>query len=288
MGWHNAGGDIMKVVKNRNIFLFILLGVITLGIYWMVAFCIMSNEINKICEGDGKKTMFYLWAWLLGLITLGIFPLIWYYKAMERLKDNGYRYQIEVKHSGSEFLLWFLFGSLIAVGPIVAYCYFVSDVNQFSEYAGVINPCPYTGNAVERLELKKNWNFLGMNERLQDVDQDIPDSTGTSLMNNDGSVMCLSGEFQGYSFPVKYGKELIIGKDPAVCNVVIDLKYKTISRKHVGIKYDPQQQIYHVTDYSSNGTYVNNGARLEPNQITYLKKGTVINLGNSEYSFRLN
>lgn len=278
-----------NTVKNRNIFLFVLLGLVTGGIYWIVAFCIMGNEVNKICEGDGKKTMFYLWAWLLGIITLGIFTLVWFYKVMERLKDNGYRYQIEVKHSGSEFLLWFLLGSFIAVGPVVAFCHFASNINQFSEYAGVINPCPYTSNPIERMELKKTWNFLGMNDNqyIDDNQVDlIDDVQGTNLIGN-GSVMCLSGDFQGYSFPVKYGQELIIGKDPSVCNVVIDLKYKTISRKHVGIEFDPQNQVYKVTDYSSNGTYVANGEKLDKEQPRFLKKGTVINLGNSEYSFRL-
>lgn len=280
-------------VKNRNIFLFIFLGLVTGGIYWIVAFCIMSNEVNKICDGDGKNTMFYLWVWLLGIVTLGIYPLVWFYKTMERLKDNGYRYQIEVKHSGSEFLLWFLLGSFIAVGPIVAYCDLVSNINQFSEFVGVINPCPYTSNPVERLELKKSWNFMGMNDdpngdipidQLYDDPQYLPE--GTNLIG-DGSVMCLSGDYQGGSFPVKYGQELLIGKDPAICNIVIDLKYKTISRKHVGIEFDPQNQVYKVTDYSSNGTFVANGERLQNQQPTYLKKGTVINLGNSEYSFRL-
>lgn len=280
-----------NTVKNRNIFLFILLGLVTGGIYWIVAFCIMGNEVNKICEGDGKKTMFYLWAWLLGIVTLGIFPLIWFYKAMERLKDNGYRYQIEVKHSGSEFLLWTLLGSFIAVGPIVAFCHFASNINQFSEYVGVINPCPYTSNPIERMELKKKWNFIGMNDNpYDDNDGNVGDGeyidSGTDLIGN-GSVMCLSGDFQGYSFPIKYGQELLIGKDPSVCNVVIDLKYKTISRKHVGIEFDPQNQVYKVTDYSSNGTYVANGEKLDRGQPRFLKKGTVINLGNSEYSFRL-
>lgn len=279
----------VKKVKKRNLFLFIFLGVITVGIYWIVAFCIMGNEINDICDGDDKHTMFYLWAWLLGLITFGIFPLIWFYKAMERLKDNGYRYQINVKHSGGEFILWFLLGSFIVVGPIVAFCYFAADINQFSEYVGLVNPCPYTENPVERLDYKKTWNFIPDYSNPQpDIDNGcIQVEEKETDVFTEGNVMCISGDFQGYSFPVKDNKELIIGKDPAVCNVVIDAKYKTISRKHVGIRFDKQHQIYQVVDYSTNGTFVTNGEKLQTNQISYLKKGTVINLGNSDCSFRL-
>ena len=73
-------------------------------------FCKISKDINRICEGDGRDTMFYLWTWLLGIVTLGIYPLVWFYKAMDRLCDNGYRYAVRVKHSGGDFLLWTLLG----------------------------------------------------------------------------------------------------------------------------------------------------------------------------------
>ena len=106
----------VETIKKRNIALFIFLGFITCGIYWIVVFCKISKDINRICEGDGRDTMFYLWTWLLGIVTLGIYPLVWFYKAMDRLCDNGYRYAVRVKHSGGDFLLWTLLGlSLIHI-----------------------------------------------------------------------------------------------------------------------------------------------------------------------------
>ncbi|MBR1532285.1 MAG: DUF4234 domain-containing protein, partial [Eubacterium sp.] len=123
----------MVNVRYRNIFLFILLSIVTLGIYPLVAYCIMGEEVNDICRGDGDNNMFYLLAALLGIVTLGIYPIVWYCKAMNRLCNNGYRYGITVRHTGTEFLLWYLFGILLfGVGPIVALCLFVSDLNQFA------------------------------------------------------------------------------------------------------------------------------------------------------------
>lgn len=150
----------MQRVKNRSIALFVILWFLTLGIYPLVAFCIMSNEINDICEGDGKHTMFYLWAGLLGLVTIGIYPIVWCYQAMERLADNGYRYGVNVKHSGKDFLLWCLLGLFLGgIGPIVANCYFVSDVNQFSDYVGFIPAKRYTPNPIERMQISQEPFF---------------------------------------------------------------------------------------------------------------------------------
>lgn len=279
----------MVKVKNRNLFLFILLNTVTCGIYGIVAFCIMGNEINETCEGDGKKTMFYLWAFLLGIITLGIVPLIWFYKAMERLNDNGYRYGITVKHSGNEFILWYLLGSLIVVGPLVAVCYFVSDVNQFSDYVGKIQPKRYSADSIERKKIEREeFPFEPeTSDPVQKIGEEIP---GTTVEHNVGKIMWISGDYNGYTFPVNPGKEIIIGKDPSVANIVVDLKYKTISRKHVGIQYNPSNQLYIVTDYSSNGTFISDESekmRIEPQKPTWLAKGKIVNIGNGENSFKL-
>lgn len=276
-----------SIVKNRNIFLFILLNTVTCGIYGIVALCKMSKEINEVCEGDGRDTMNYIFAFLLGIVTFGIFTLIWFYKAMERLKDNGYRYGITVKHSGSEYLLWTLLGSFIAVGPLVALCFFVSNVNQFSEVAGFVEPLRYSSNPVERTEIIN----AGFNSNNSSSVKALPkaDNDETTYAFTNGEVLCITGEYQNCSFQINEGEELIIGKDPSVANIVIDAKrYPTVSRKHVGIKFDSNSQLYIVTDYSSNGTFVSGqGQRLERNSNTYLKKGTVINICEGENSFRL-
>lgn len=276
-----------SIVKNRNIFLFILLNTITCGIYGIVVLCTMSKEINKICDGDGKETMNYIFAFLLGLVTLGIFTLIWFYKAMERLKDNGYRYGITVKHGGSEYLLWTLLGSVIAVGPLVALCFFVSDVNQFSEVVGFVEPLRYSSNPIERTDIIN----AGFNRPDSSPIKSLPvtDNYESTFAFTNGEVLCITGEYQNCVFPINDGEELIIGKDPSVANVVIDSnRYPTVSRKHVGIRYDSNSQLYIVTDYSSNGTFVSGqGQRLERNGNTYLKKGTIINICEGENSFRL-
>ena len=102
-----------------------------------------------------------------------------------------------------------------------------------------------------------------------------------------GGITFLSGSCAGYQVPLNGGDELIIGKDPAQCAIVIDKKYTKVSRKHCGVRFDPMQNIYIVTDYSTNGTSVVGGTKLAQGSASYLEPGTTINLAKTENSFRL-
>ena len=50
------------MIKKRDIFLFILFNILTLGIYGIVIYCFIGKEVNKICEADGKNQMLYIFA----------------------------------------------------------------------------------------------------------------------------------------------------------------------------------------------------------------------------------
>ncbi len=295
----------MKIIPKRSIALFVFLSIITFGIYGVVMICIMSKEINQICEGDGKHTIFYLIPWLVSPFTLFIWPIIWFYQAMERLCDNAYRYGVTVKHSGGEYILWTVVGSLIGIGPIVALCYFVSDVNAFANVAGAIVPKRYTSNPVERIQIE-NEGFpeiqSAMNGQLYDYASEqsqqynqqqfvgSPDDTvalnQAQLMTNSAMIYVIGGSNSGYKIPINPGEVINIGKDPSMCQLIVASSYTNISRKHCSITYDAVQNIYIVTDFSTNGTYYN-GTRLAKNQPSYLERGSVINLANTDNNIRL-
>ncbi|MBQ6381281.1 MAG: FHA domain-containing protein [Clostridia bacterium] len=96
-----------------------------------------------------------------------------------------------------------------------------------------------------------------------------------------------SGSCAGFEVPLQDNQEVFIGKDPALCSVVIDKQYKTVSRKHVGVKYSPEYDMYVVVDYSTNGTFVVGGSQLARNEESYLNDGQSVNLGKTENTFRL-
>ncbi len=102
-----------------------------------------------------------------------------------------------------------------------------------------------------------------------------------------GEISFYGGSCAGYNIPIPSGVEVLIGKDPAVCQVVIDKSYGKVSRKHCGVRYDSMSGMYMVTDYSSNGTFIVNGQRLASNQTSYLGAGTTLNLAKTDNTFRL-
>lgn len=104
---------------------------------------------------------------------------------------------------------------------------------------------------------------------------------------NSGLIEFLSGSCCGYRIPVLPGKDIVIGKDPSICSVVIDKRYSEISRKHCKISFEPNQNMYIVTDFSSNGTYSENGIRLNTGVPARIRRGTVITLAKTNNIFIL-
>jgi len=102
-----------------------------------------------------------------------------------------------------------------------------------------------------------------------------------------GNVKCLYGAFAGQVFPMQRNEELLIGRDSALAHVIVTGNNSKISRKHCGIRYDEQNFRYMVTDYSTNGTFLEDNRRLVANHPTPMPKGTIIYLGNRENAFQL-
>ena len=115
-----------------------------------------------------------------------------------------------------------------------------------------------------------------------------PDN-GPKSLSADGVVVGIVGKYLNASFEMKDGTELIFGRDPKEANIVFDATAADVSRKHCSIRFDGKAQQYVVTDYSSNGTFLESGMRLEKFQPKTIAKGTVVYLGSSRQNgFRLN
>lgn len=299
------------MVKKRNIALAVFLSIITFGIYPLVVTCIIGGQVNKICMGDGKHQMHYLLACLLGIVTLGIYPVLWCCKAMNRLQDNAYRYgnTVHPAHSGSSYVLWTYLGLFIAVGPMVAFCKLIDDVNAFADIIGYVQPLPYTENKVERIKIAESNSVNPLNavpapgNQKGEVPQ-IPEQTdvqpakvdvipatrpaqGYHPVNKHGSVLCISGMYKDIPFPIQDNEEMIIGTNPALCNIVLNTNCNYVSGKHCAIKYNAQNDTYVVIDYSTNGTYTKEDVRLQANSPEVLPKGETICLGDRQNSFKL-
>ena len=111
----------MQLKTNRGLLKFILLSIVTFGIYGIVVMSTISTDINYIASKyDGKKTMHYcLLVFLVGPITLGIADLVWYHRISNRIGDELTRRGLGYSFGAGTFWGWNILGSFIIVGPFI-------------------------------------------------------------------------------------------------------------------------------------------------------------------------
>lgn len=106
--------NIFRPLKtDRSIAMFILLNIVTCGIYGWFFIHDLANDVNTACAGDNDSTPGLLKFILLSMITCGIYSWVWYYKLGNRLAANAPRYGLVFQENGTTVLLWMMFGILL-------------------------------------------------------------------------------------------------------------------------------------------------------------------------------
>lgn len=120
-----------KLKTDRGLLVYIILTIITCGIYSYYFLYTMARDVNIACEGDGESTAGLLQFVLLSFITCGIYALIWYYKLGNRLAENAPRYGMNFQENGTTVLVWYIFGALICgIGPYIAMSILIKNTNK--------------------------------------------------------------------------------------------------------------------------------------------------------------
>lgn len=128
-----------QLKTNRSLVKFILLSLVTFGIYSIVVMSSVSSDINVIASRyDGKKTMhFLLMSLVLSWLTLGIYPIVWYHMMSDRIGNELRRRGIAYDFNAGTFWLWGVLGTLIVVGPFVYMHKLLKAMNLLSEHYNV-------------------------------------------------------------------------------------------------------------------------------------------------------
>lgn len=130
----SSNGCMGPLKADRSFVLYILLGIVTCGIYNLYVLYTMIRDVNIACDGDGENTPGLLQYILLSIVTLGIYSLYFYYKFGNRLWANAPRYKMEFQENGTTILLWMLIGYLIcAVGSYVAVYFLIRNTNDICQ-----------------------------------------------------------------------------------------------------------------------------------------------------------
>ena len=120
---------------NRGLLKYVLLSLITFGIYGLVVKTHISMEIDTVATPrDHKSTLNYLLVvLLLGPITCGIFPLIWYHNLSNRIGDELKARNLGYEFGAGDFWGWGVLGCLILIGPFVYLHKLLTSMNLINE-----------------------------------------------------------------------------------------------------------------------------------------------------------
>lgn len=140
---------------------------------------------------------------------------------------------------------------------------------------------------LRKLFCQPKKNASGYDMVFQSVMQTMDEDNELSAENipEIGEIRGLTGEYKDQVITLKRGEEIIMGRDPSYC--VLIFQNKQVSRKHCGIRYNPENGCYQAIDYSSNGTTLSDGTLLTTSDYTTVKPGTVLYMANGTESFQL-
>lgn len=115
------------------------------------------------------------------------------------------------------------------------------------------------------------------------ADVSVVKETAHKVQAKAGRLVGVSGMYAGAEIALDTDG-IILGRDASEAQLVIESP--KVSRKHCKITYDLQKGNYVVTDYSTNGTFVGK-RRLTKGTAEILPAGSIVNIGDSKNSFRL-
>lgn len=113
------------------------------------------------------------------------------------------------------------------------------------------------------------------------------ESPDSIIRPSSGMIMGVSGELQGNEYRLEHGREVLIGRDADVCNIIFSRDNTNVSRHHCNIRYDGVSNCYYVTDLSRNGTFFSDGRRLSYHESVKVRAGQTIGIGGSTERIRL-
>ncbi len=123
-----------KLKTDRKMWKLVLFGILTLGIYSIVFFMPLSFDVDKVSpKGDRSKTMSYLAAFVLSMFTANIVMDVWQYQITERISEALEARDVDYDFGTGDFWGWFIFGSLVFIGPFVYFHKLCKAMNLLCE-----------------------------------------------------------------------------------------------------------------------------------------------------------
>ena len=142
-GPNYSGSGVTPLKTDRGLLGYIVLSILTCGIYSYYFIYTVARDVNTACAGDGKSTGGLVHFILLSILTCGIYSWWWQYSLGNRLAANAPRYGLSFTENGTTILLWLFFGSFLCfIGPFIAMNIIIKNTNSicmaYNRYNGLI------------------------------------------------------------------------------------------------------------------------------------------------------
>lgn len=122
-----------RIQTDRALLKYILLTIVTCGIYSYYFIYKLAEDVNEMCKEDGQKTGGLVAFIVLSYVTCGIYALYWYYQIANRLQANAPKYGLSFQESGTTILLWYVIGAVVCgIGPFVAMHFIIKNTNAMA------------------------------------------------------------------------------------------------------------------------------------------------------------
>lgn len=123
----------LRLKTDRGVIGWLLLSIVTCGIYSYYFLYCLARDINVMCQDDGDSTPGLAAFILLSFVTCGFYALYWYYKIGNRLQANAPRYGLMFQENGTTVLMWQIVGALLCgLGPIFAMNIIIKNTNAMA------------------------------------------------------------------------------------------------------------------------------------------------------------
>ncbi len=120
-GYYQPQYSARRLKTDRSMIMAILLNIVTCGIYGLIFYNGIGEDINLTAsKRDGKKTMNYiLLFFVVGPLTCEIATILWFHNISARIGNEARARGVSSSFGASSFWIWNVLGSLILIGPFI-------------------------------------------------------------------------------------------------------------------------------------------------------------------------
>lgn len=113
-------------IELKNIATCVVLSIVTCGIYWIIWYIAMVDDVNRICNDD-KSAQSGGTVFLLTLVTCGIYGIIWFYNCGQRMAIAGRSYGRNIEDNSTLYLVLSIVGLQLVAGAMLQ-----GELNKFA------------------------------------------------------------------------------------------------------------------------------------------------------------